>query len=179
MKKGLVLLASGFEDTEGLATIDLLLRAGLSLDIVSMMDDNNIVTQCGMKLTLDKNVKEIKTSDYDFLFIPGGKAVFSYLIKQDIVNRIILDFSATNRLIATICAAPALVGKLGLFENRKFTCYPGCEEGIKGKHTGQAFQVCDNFITGKSMGHSIEFALEVVKYLLGNGVCNQLKQSIL
>ena len=179
MKKGLVLIANGFEDTEGIATIDLLKRAGISLDIVSMMDTNNITTQSGLQLTLEKNVKEIDTDDYDFLFIPGGKAVFNILSKLDIVNRIILDFSKTNRLIATICAAPMLVGKLGLFENRKFTCFPGCEAGILGKYTGNPVQISDNFITGKSMGHSIEFGLELIKCLLGNGVYNQIKQSIL
>lgn len=178
MKRGLVLLANGFEDTEGIATIDILKRAGLELDIVSVMETNTITTQCKNTLVLDKNIVDCKTSDYDFLFIPGGGAVINYLIKQNSISNIILDFSKDNKLIATICAAPMLVGKLGLFENRKFTCYPGCEVGINGKYTGDVTTVSDNFITGKSMGHSIEFALEIVKFLLGNNVCNQLKQSI-
>ena len=178
MKRGLVLLANGFEDTEGIATIDCLKRVGIELDIVSVMDTNTIITQCKNTLVLDKNVTECSTSDYDFLFIPGGGAVINYLIKQNSISNIILDFSCENKLIATICAAPMLVGKLGLFENRKFTCYPGCEVGIKGKYTGDATTVSDNFITGKSMGHSIEFALEIVKYLLGTSAYNQLKQSI-
>lgn len=178
MKKGLVLLADGFEDTEGIAVIDCLKRAGISLDIVSVMSSNTITTQCNNKMVLEKNIYDCNTSDYDFLFIPGGGAVSNYLMKQNMISNIILDFSKDNKLIATICAAPMLVGKLGLFENRKFTCFPGCEEGIKGKYTGTPTQVSDNFITGKSMGHSLEFALEIVKYLLGNQACNQLKQRI-
>ena len=178
MKRGLVLLANGFEDTEGIATIDILLRAGISLDVVSVMNENTITTQCHNTLVLNKNINDCNTDDYDFLFIPGGGAVKNYLVKQEKISKIILEFSKTNRLITTICAAPMLVGLLGLFENRKFTCYPGCETGINGKYTGTGVQVSDNFITGKSMGYSIEFGLEVVKYLLGNGIYNQLKQSI-
>ena len=179
MKKGLVLIASGFEDTEGIATIDLLRRAGIELDIVSVMPIKQITTQTGLNLVLEKSISEVNTDDYDFLFIPGGGAVKNYLVKQEVVFQTILDFAKNNRLIATICAAPLLIGRLGLFENRKFTCFPGCEKDISGKYTGSSVQLSDNFITGKSMGHSVEFALEVVKYLLGTNTYNQLKQSIL
>ena len=178
MKKGLVLLTHYFEDTEGIGTIDILKRAGLELDIVSVTSELEIVTQCENRLLLKKTLHDCNLDDYDFLFIPGGKAVMMSLSKMDYVYNVITSFASNGRLVATICAAPMLVGKLGLFENRKFTCFPGCEAGIRGKYTKESIQVSDNFITGKSMAYSIEFGLEIVKYLLGKETYNKVKESV-
>lgn len=176
--KGLVLLTHGFEDTEGIATIDILLRAGLELDIVSVTNDLEIKTQCNNKLLLNKSLIECNLNDYDFLFIPGGRAVKETLVNTQTVYNTISEFAKEGKLICTICAAPMLVGKLGLFENRKFTCFPGCEEGIVGKYTKDGIQVSDNYITGKSMAYSVDFGLEIVKYLLGKQAYLKVKQSV-
>ena len=178
MKKGLVLLTNGFEDTEGIGTIDILKRAGLELDIVSVTSELEITTQYKNVLKLSKTLRECDLSNYDFLFIPGGGAVKNSLVNSEYVYNTIREFAKNGRLICTICAAPMLVGKLGLFENRKFTCYPGCEEGILGKYTKEGVQVSDNYITGKSMAYSIDFGLEIVKYLLGKETYNKVKQSV-
>ena len=178
MKKGLVLFTHGFEDTEGIGTIDVLLRAGLNLDIVSVTNEHEIITQCQNKLVLDKCLNDCNLDDYDFLFIHGGGAVKRSLVNNQAVYNTITKFAGSGKLVCTICAAPMLVGKLGLFENRKFTCFPGCEEGIVGKYTKEGVQVSDNFITGKSMAYSIDFGLDIVKYLLGKEKYSEVKRSI-
>ena len=177
MPKGLILLNNGFEDVEAIATIDVLRRAGVGLDLVSL-DDTMITTQTGISLKSEKLLKDVKIDDYDFLVIPGGQAVFKYLHKRNEVSKLIDKFAKSGKLIATICAAPSLVGKLGYFKDKKYTCFPGCEEGIVGKYTGKGVEVSGNFITGKSMAYTIEFALEVVKYLLGKEKAKQVENSI-
>lgn len=177
-KKGLVLLATGFEDTEGIASIDIFKRAELSLDIVSVMENNEIITQCDNHLLLKKNIIDCDLQEYDFVFIPGGRAVINVLSKMKKIDEIILDFVSRNKLVATICAAPMLVGRLGLFDNKKFTCFPGCEKGVKGIYKNNGVVVSDNFITGKAMGFSIDFALKVVEYLLGTEIVKKVEDSI-
>lgn len=177
MPKGIILLNNGFEDVEAIATIDVLRRAGITIDTFSL-DDNDILTQSGINLKSEKLYKDINTSNYDFLVIPGGGAVFKYLHKRNEVSKIISKFADNNKLVATICAAPSLVGKLGYFKNKKFTCFPGCEEGIEGKYTGNGVEVVDNFITAKSMAYTIDFALEIVKYLLGKETAKKVEKSI-
>lgn len=177
MPKGIILLNNGLEDVEAIATIDVLRRAGIVLDTFSL-DDNDILTQTGIKIKSEKLYKDIKLSDYDFLVIPGGGAVFKYLHKRNEVSTIIKAFADNKKLVASICAAPSLVGKLGYFKNKKFTCFPGCEGGIDGKYTSNGVEVVDNFITAKSMAYAIDFALEIVKYLLGKEVSKQVEKSI-
>ena len=96
MKKGLVLLTHGFEDTEGIATIDVLLRSGLQLDIVSVTNEHDIITQCNNKLHLDKCLSDCNLDDYDFLFIPGGRAVSSSLVNNQSVYNTISKFASAS-----------------------------------------------------------------------------------
>ena len=177
MAKGIILLNSCFEDVEAIATIDVLRRAGLDITTFSL-DDNNLTTQSGIKLQSEKLYKDIKLQDYDFLVIPGGGAVFKYLHKRNEVRDIINAFAKSGKLVATICAAPSLVGVLGYFKGKKFTCFPGCEAGIDGKYTGTPLEVSDNFITAKSMAYTIDFALEIVKYVLGKDAMKKVSDSI-
>ena len=119
MAKGLIILNSGFEDVEGLATIDVLRRAKIEMDIVAL-HDINIVSQSGIKLQAEGLISEVKLDSYDFLVIPGGGAVFKFLHKEKKVSEVIMKFAEANKLVATICAAPSLVGKLGLFKGKKY-----------------------------------------------------------
>ena len=174
MAKGLILLANGFEDTEAITTIDILRRAKLDLDLVSVSDNLEILTQSKMNIKAEKLLKDVVLDQYDFLVIPGGGAVFNVLSKMEIINKVITEFNQKKKLIASICAAPSLLGKLGLFEDLKFTCYPSCEEGFSGIYTKCGVEVTKNYITAKSMAYTVDFALEIVKYLLGE----EIKQSV-
>lgn len=167
MVKGLILLANGFEDTEAITTIDILRRAKLDLDLVSVHQQLEILTQSKMNIKAEKLLQEIDLNDYDFLVIPGGGAVFNVLSKLEVVNEVIKEFDHKKKLIAAICAAPSLLGKLGLFKNLEFTCYPSCEEGIDGIYTAKGVEIHKNYITAKSMAYTVDFALEIVSYLLG------------
>lgn len=167
MIKGIILLANGFEDTEAITTIDILRRAKITIDLVSVSDSYEILTQSKMQIKAEKLLKDIDISKYDFLVIPGGGAVFNVLSKLKVVNDIILKFNNDNKLIASICAAPSLLGHLGLFKNLEYTCYPSCEEGIDGIYTANGIEVHQNYITAKSMAYTCLFALEIVKKICG------------
>ena len=81
MVKGLILLANGFEDTEAITTIDILRRAKIELDLVSVSDNLEIMTQSKIMMKAEKLLKDLNLSEYDFLVIPGGGAVFNVLSK--------------------------------------------------------------------------------------------------
>lgn len=178
MVKGLILLANGFEDTEAITTIDILRRAKIELDLVSVSDNLEIMTQSKIMMKAEKLLKDLNLSEYDFLVIPGGGAVFNVLSKLEIVNEVIKEFDQKKKLIASICAAPSLLGKLGLFKDLKFTCYPSCEEGFEGIYTKDGVEVQKNYITAKSMAYTTSFALEIVKYLLGDEAKNVVDKAI-
>ncbi|MBP5444599.1 MAG: DJ-1/PfpI family protein [Acholeplasmatales bacterium] len=164
--KGIILLDNYFEDTEALATIDVLVRGGLEVLRVNMSNDKELTTQCGNKIVVDTFYKDVKLSDYDFLVIPGGKAVMNSLLNDKRVYDAIEVFNKHKKLIATICAAPALLRDY--LVGKDYTCFPGFDKYINGNYKNTGVVRTDNYITARSMYYSIEFGLEIVKYLTNN-----------
>ena len=177
--KALIILENGFEDTEALATYDVLKRGGFEL-VSASFDSYNIETQCGHKIKSDCLVKDIKNiSDFDCLVIPGGKAVFNILNKKKEVDDLIDIFYKKKKLIACICAAPMLLLKRGYLDKLEYTCFPGCDDiehkAIRGS---DGVITSKNFITATSMYYSINFGLEIVKYFNGEKAKQRLLNSL-
>lgn len=149
------------------------------VDTVSINNDE-IITQCGHKIVAKYSINDINLEDYDFLVIPGGKAVMEVLVNDEKVSKLINYFNDQNKLICAICAAPYLIGKLGLFNGVNYTCFPGFETKIQsGNHKNKGVIKDKNFITGKSMFYSIEFGLKIVEELLGKEKAKEVKRSMM
>lgn len=178
--KGLMLLADYFEDIEALATADLLKRAKIDLDLVSMTISRTVVSQSNLKLQVRKLISEIKLDNYDFLIIPGGKAVALTHLESELTKSVVMHFDAKKQLIATICAAPAILGKLGLLNGKNFTCFPSFEKyAPDGKYRAKKkVVVCDNIITSKAAGTTFDFAYEIIAYLKGKEKAKEIKKEI-
>ena len=178
--RGIMILSNYFEDTEALTTLDVLRRANLEVDTVSVVDGKMITTQSKVVIYSDKHISEIDYTDYDFLIVPGGKAVFQTLDKLEIVDDIITHFVTSNKLTSFICAAPHLPGKLGFLKDKSYTCFPGCnDEVVGGTYQKEKSLVVDgNIITCRSMAYSIDFALEIIDNLLGKNQKERVKRSI-
>jgi 4-methyl-5(b-hydroxyethyl)-thiazole monophosphate biosynthesis len=166
--KGIVILGNGFEDTEAIATIDVLKRSKMEI-VTAAFDSLEVVSQYGMKVKADMFLNDVKEGDFDFLVIPGGRAVYEVLNKSEKVSDLIKEFNQSNKLIAAICAGPSQIGKVNLLVNRNYTCFPTVEEDIVGgTYCPEKGVITDgNIITAKSMAYSFDFALEIVEYLLG------------
>ncbi|MGI6787168.1 MAG: DJ-1/PfpI family protein [Acholeplasmataceae bacterium] len=169
--KGLMIIGNNIEDGEALLTRDLLLRAGLKLDLVSIYKSNRKVkTAYGLNIQADFAVNEVELFEYDFLIIPGGRWVFELLENPNhqIVSKLALTYYNNDKLVAAICAAPMLLGYEHMLKNKNFTCFPSCEDGIDGKYQGDKKVVVeDNIITAKGLGAAFEFSYEIIRYLLG------------
>ncbi len=155
--KGLILLENYFEDIEAIATIDIIRRANIKIDTISL-STKKLITQSKIIIEADYLINEINYNNYDFLIIPGGKAVMNSLIYNNLVNEILNAFK--NKLICLICAAPIL-----LKEINEFTCFKGFENKIKGKYLNKGVVRYKNIITAKSCAYTIDFALEIINYL--------------
>lgn len=181
MMRGLLLLANGFEDVEALATFDVLKRSGLDIRLASVEDTLELHTQSGIKMFAMQTLKETNLDMFDFLIIPGGKAVFQRLDHLESVTTTIKYFSEENKLIAAICAAPHLLGKLGILQDKNYVCYPNCNDRILGGNLLKDKHVVldGNIITGRAMALSIEFALAIIEKLQGNTQRKEIEKSIL
>ncbi|MDV3170816.1 MAG: DJ-1/PfpI family protein [Candidatus Phytoplasma stylosanthis] len=173
MKKGLLLLLNGFEDTEALSTRAFLKKNFLDIttfttDIsLKVFSSQNLIVQADLHID---RIDDLFLSDYDFLIIPGGPYVKKILNEKPFylnkIYEIIKYFSQNKKVIGAICAAPAFLGQLNLLQNHSFTCYPGCESYIKGNYLPNERAVTsDFFITSRSPETIFEFVDHLLKKL--------------
>lgn len=165
--KGLILLADGFEQVEALAFLDVLHRARIETDLVSISSFNQVASSSNVKVITNYTINQISYSDYEFIYLPGGKLGVDNLYKSNKVKEAINYFVSNNKLVVAICAAPSILARLGYLDNKKYTCFPGFEVG-KGTYLEDQTCVKDgNFITGRSMYWSIQVGEEVIRHFKG------------
>lgn len=171
--------ADGFEEIEALATIDTLRRAGLEVQIVSVTPDEMVVGAHDISVLCDVKFDDCDFSDAKLLFLPGGMPGAATLDKHAGLRELILDFAKSNKPIAAICAAPMVLGKLGLLKGRKATCYPSFEQYLEGAECVGELVVKDgNIVTGMGPGASMDFALALVEVLVGKDKVKELEEAM-
>ena len=168
MKSVAVFLANGFEDIEALATVDILKRAGIKCDTVSILDEY-VTSAHGLVVKADK-IFDDSIEEYDMVVCPGGLPGAKYLSEDERVINIIRKFNEMpNKYIAAICASPAMVlSKAGIEENRYITSYPGesFENMLeKANYVEELVVVDGNLITSRGPGTTFLFAYKLVDIL--------------
>ena len=128
MSKLYIFLADGFEEIEGLTVVDVLRRAGVEVTMVSVMGKKDIVGAHHITLEADALFEECDFSDGDMFVLPGGMPGTLHLGEHQYLAELLKKADQEKKGIAAICAAPSVLGDLGLLRSRKATCYPGFEE---------------------------------------------------
>lgn len=168
MKRAVVLMANGTEECEALIAANILKRAGIRVATASVNYTKTIRSSNGTKIITDIKVNKIDFTKVDMIVLPGGMPGTKNLYRKKIVHNILYHFHGRNKYIAAICAAPSILGALGLLKNKKATCYPGFEKYLKGAQIRHKHVVTDgNIITGSGLGNAIPFSLELVRQLKG------------
>ena len=178
--KMIMLMVDGFEDVEAIATMDVITRGGDEVVPVSLMGRKEINPKVFPKAVTNYTIDEVDYTKFDAVIIPGGPGSFKVMPNIPVVNEIIKYFADNHKLVASICAAPHLVGKLGYFKDKNFTVHPGFEDQvIGGTYLREEGVVRDSdFITAKSMYYSIKFGLSIHEYFHGVESKNKLEQSL-
>lgn len=180
MKTIFVFLADGFEEIEALTPIDVLRRAGLSVQTVSVMNGQVVTGAHGVPVLADAMFADIHSEDAEMILLPGGLPGATNLDAHEGLGNMILDFAKEEKPLAAICAAPLVFGNRGLLEGKKATCYPGFETYLKGaEYTAALVEKDGNFITGKGPGAAMEFAFAIVEKYCGIDKVNELKQGMM
>jgi len=174
-----VFLANGFETVEALACVDILRRAKIETKTVGVGYKDITSSQKIPVLCDELDLRIGFLDDIEAIVLPGGMPGTTNLDESEIVHRFIDDAANKNILIAAICAAPLILGKKGLLKGKKATCFPGFEKYLEGAdYTGNSVETDGNIITGKGMGVAVDFALEIVAYLRGRDIADEIKTSI-
>ena len=162
-----VLLADGFEEVEALTPVDLLRRAGLNVKTVGM---NGKIVAGSHKIPVicDVEPNEIDLSEVSMVVFPGGMPGSLNLDASPFTDKIIAAVTKNGGRIAAICAAPLILGRRGLLDGKKATCFPGFENELVGASVVDADVVTDgNITTARGMTVALKFAEELVGILTG------------
>ncbi len=185
MKKCIILFSDGTEEIEALTPLDILRRAGVGCVLAKVpaggkSDGLTAEGSHGIKVVCDRQVSEVKQDDFDMVIVPGGMPGTSNIGMNGSAVRLIEAAYESGRFVAAICAAPSLLGKLGMLEGRNAICYPGFEKELRGAKIADAKVVRDgNVITGAGMGVALDFALECVKALCGEETAKKLSAGVI
>ncbi len=174
-----VFFADGFEEVEAFTSVDVLKRAGLNVEMITVTPGEIVTGAHGIPVLCDKNIVNCDFFDADLVVLPGGMPGAATLGECDDLRRLVVRFAEQGKPIAAICAAPMVLGKLGLLKGRKATCYPGFEQYLEGAVcTGAMVERDGNIITGKGPGAAMEFALAIVELLQGKEKVAELKEAM-
>ena len=175
-----VLLATGFEDIEALAPVDIMRRAGLPVETVSTTGAEIVESAHAVGIKADKLLADIDFSKADMMVLPGGLPGSTNLDVCTPLTKAITAHYAAGKPIAAICAAPLVFGHLGILKGKKATCYPGVESELAGAtYTAAIVEQDNNIITGKGPAAAFEFGYMIVDYFKGAGASNALRQGMI
>ena len=174
-----MLLGTGFEETEAIAPLDLLRRAGVEVMTVGI---NGKIVKGGHNIGIETDIElhEMDLTNLDMIVIPGGLGGVAS-IRSSQVAMDALKFAADNgKFVGAICAGPTVLADLGITDGKEATCFPGCEEQMGNAHMiPNAAAVRDgNIITGTSAGCAIPFGLMLVAALKSQECADTIAQQI-
>lgn len=167
MKKVYVLLAEGFEVIEALAPVDIMTRAGIEVQTLSLNNSLEVKSSHGIEVKANKLFSEEDFKDGDGLFLPGGYPGYENLFKSEKAMNLAKYYLENGKLLAAICGAPSSLARKGVIDKKNITLHFSCHDLAK-DHCNiidKPVVIDKNLITGSGAGYSIDLGLAIVNYL--------------
>ena len=179
MAKVYEFLANGTEEVEALITVDILRRGGVDIKMVSTTSSEYIESSHGIVIKCDQIIEDSDFSDADMLLLPGGQPGTTNLLNHEGVRKAISAHYAAGKKIGAICAAPMILGDLGILKGKKATCFPGCENGMIGaEYTRELYTIDGNIITGEGPAATFPYAYAILEMFVDKQVVENIKEGM-
>lgn len=179
MKKVGVFFGTGYEEIEALTVVDLLRRAGIEVQCISIDNRKQVMGSHKINVEMDAGIGDVDFESLDMIVCPGGMPGTRNLEACDILTEQIRSFYEKGKLIGAICAAPSIFGHMSLLKGRKACIFPGMEEELVGAEVVYDDVVqSEHVITSRGMGTAIAFGLEIISNLLDRETAQNLGRKI-
>ena len=178
----IVFLAKGFEEVEALTVVDYLRRVeGVRVDTVSIGDGLQVLGAHNIEVKADKQMDELQdVSLYDAVVIPGGMPGAANLRDHQGVIEVVKKMNDLGKLVTAICAGPIVLERARVIDGKEVTSYPGFDKDLPNSvYKHEDVVVHGNIITARGPAKAVDFALAMVKYLVGEKQAEKLKENIL
>ena len=161
-----VFLATGCEEVEALSPVDVMRRAGIECETVSISGEQVVQSSHNVGIVADRILSEIDFTKADALVLPGGLPGATNLDACEPLREGIMHCYQAGKLLAAICAGPLVYGHLGILNGRRATCYPGFETELSGAiYTAVPVEVDGQFVTGFGPAAAWEFGYRITEAL--------------
>ncbi|MBE2989699.1 DJ-1/PfpI family protein [Sneathia sp. DSM 16630] len=180
MKKVALTLVSDFEIVEAMAPLDMLRRAGIYVDVISVENKDYVKSAINIEIKVDKKLKDVDLSTYDLVILPGGPGTKNYYDHQDLLDKVKANYN-NKKMVSAICAGPSVLANLGILEGRNAISFPSFQHVLvenNAKLVNEQVVVSDNVITGRAAAASIEFGLKLVEMLEGKETREKVEKAI-
>jgi len=174
--KALVILHPGFEETEAVTPIDVLVRAEIDLVLAATSDELEVESRCGLKVRAETTFDAVAGDDYDLIFLPGGPGIHKIRGHEGICALFRRQVEA-GRWLACICAAPLLLKDAGLADGIDLTCHPSAESELA-PISYQTVVETGTILTSRGAGTATEFGLALVRKLKGDDTAEAIAEAI-
>jgi len=181
MAKVYQFLANGFEDIEALAPVDILRRGGVEVKTVSVTGSEFVESAHGVTMKADQVFgAPTDFEDADLLMIPGGMPGSTNLLRHKGVCEALLAQYNRGRRVAAICAAPMVLGHLGILKGKRATCYPGFEKYLDGaEYTAELVTVDGLVTTGEGPAAALPYGYQLLSYFVDADQVAALKDGMM
>ena len=172
-----LMLVDGFEDIEALEVLDILRRCNIEAKTVGVFA-SEAKSSHGVIVKADITMQEVEKDKMTMLILPGGPGHTLYEKSQELTD--LIGFANENDIyISAICAAPAIIGRMGILNGKKFTCYPGFEKYCEGGIFSEEKAVRDGLIiTGKGPGAAAEFGFMIAEILADRETAENIRKEM-
>lgn len=172
-------LAEGFEEIEALCPLDLMRRADIEVVTVGV-GGKHICGAHGINVIADIADTDFVFENVDMIFLPGGMPGTLNLAASDTVISAIKRAEEENAYIAAICAAPSILGNMGMLDGKEAICYPGFEDKLIGATISDKRVVLDGkILTAAGMGAALDMGLCIVEIFRGKDFSQKLRNAVI
>ncbi|KAH7816632.1 putative DJ-1/PfpI family protein [Monocercomonoides exilis] len=178
MVKVLVPLFQGFEEIEALSIIDLLRRGGIEVITASISSHKLVEAGHGVKVEADILFSTVATDmSFNAIIVPGGPGHKRIGECTPLMNLLTQYHKTAGKLVSAICAAPVYLGKCGILEGKRATCYPGMMSQLTcGTPCNDEVVVDGDVITSRGPGTAFAFGLALIEKLVGKAKRDEVCQ---
>ena len=168
MSRVLIPLAEGFEEVEALTVVDVLRRAEVEVVTASIGVARTVTGKHAIPVIADALLGDVADDAFDMVVLPGGVPGVPNLDADPTVARVVRAAAARDSWVCAICAAPSVLGNLGLLEGRDATIHPAWRDKLScGGYSEETVVRDGRFITSRGAGTALPFALTLAKLLAG------------
>lgn len=174
-----VFFGTGYEEIEALTVVDILRRAGETVEMISITEEKTVTGSHSIEVGMDKTLSEVDFDSVNVLVLPGGMPGTKNLEACEALMAQVDRFAAEGKVVAAICAAPSILGHRGHLKGKKACSYPSMESHLEGAEVLQDPAVTDgNIITGRGMGAAIAFGLAILEKLQDKDAADKMADTV-